>query len=831
MQLRLPLLFGVALAFLACLPFALSQQIGPNASGYLLPNGWTISPLGKSVPTGDLIMNMTRTPDGKAIVALHSGFIQPGLLVLDAKTGAVLQRIPVATTWLGLAWNPAGDILYVSGGGCCRTPDRGISPAPIYAFRYQAGKLELERNRMLKDSLDATQTYWSGLVHHPTKPLLFAANRNTNEVIVFDTTSGKVLSRLATEVNPYELALSRDDKFVYATNISSQSLSVFNADTWALEQIWRTGLNPGAMAVAKDGRVFVACSNDDEVHVLDSRTGQSLEVIVTALYPRSPEGSTPNALLLDEEGKKLYIANADNNNVAVADISKPAATAILGFLPSGWYPSALAMNRERTLLFVGNTKGTQSAPTPIGIGTPKGTLERRSTSANYQKGSVHTLTPGAVSFFPLSDALADLRKHTAKVIANTPYRASQLLQAKSNSGPASIVPTQVGLGSPIKHIVYIIKENRTYDQVFGDLPQGNGDPELTLFPRKITPNHHKLAEEFVLFDNFFVDGEVSSDGHQWSTAAYATDFKEKSWPPSYSRRASEETGSRGLANVPKSGYIWDEVIRKGLTLKIYGDDCCYTGGAEDRIRKYFATNYGSWKARDYENAKTFIADLNLWEKNFESKIPQERMPNFTLMMLPEDHTYGTTPGKPTPIACVGSNDYALGQIVDSLSHSKYWGQTAIFVVEDDAQEGPDHVDARRSIAFAISPYIRRGSVDHTLYTTSSMLRTMELLLGLRPMSQYDAAATPMYLPFRVQADLKPFKHLKPQVDVDEMNTVVAWGAKESKEINFSEVDRAPSHQLNEILWKAIKGPHSPMPAPRSRFLHAQQHYAKESKRK
>ncbi len=794
-----------------------AQTVGHTSNGYLLPNGWGLTPLGKVIPTGDLILNMTATPDGKGIIAMHGGFTQNGLVLLDAKSGDVLQRVPISTAWLGLAWNSAGNVLYVSGGSCCRDPEKGIAPAPIYAFKYERGRLLPWPEGMLKDSRPVDETYWSGLAHDPKRHILFAADRNSNQIVVFDTESKVVLARMPSESNPYDLVVSPDGKTLYGTNISSDSVSVYDAQTFQLRRVLPTGDNPGAMALSADGRLFVSCSNDNSVTVLDTSTGDTLEKIITSLYPGDPEGSTPTALALDLSSHRLFVANADNNDVAVVDVSSTGRSRVLGFLPTGWYPSALVLNRAGTRVFIGNTKGTHSTATPNGPGAPKNLPKRQSTSADLNSGSIHTLTPGAVTVLNMRDAIRNLGQNTLRVMANTPYKPRQLVEAGPEPNRATIVPRIVGVGSPIRHVIYIIKENRTYDQVLGDLPQGNGDPRLAIFGRKITPNLHKLAEDFVLLDNLYVNGEVSTDGHQWSTAAYATDFAEKSWPPSYARRGSEEIGNAGLANVPGSGYIWDEVLRKGLTLRMYGDDCCFLGGSQDRIRKYFSTKYGSWKARDYENAKTFIDDFDQFDKNYDSPKADQRLPNFTLMMLPEDHTYGTTPGKPTPLACVASNDYALGLIVERVSHSRYWKDTAVLVIEDDAQDGPDHVDARRTTGYVISPYVRRKNVDHTMYTTSSMLRTMELLLGLRPMSQYDAAATPMYEVFSREADLHGYEHVNPLIDIEERNVATTYGAADSAAMDFSEVDRIPMHRLNEIIWKSIRGADSIFPAPRSVF--------------
>jgi hypothetical protein len=526
----------------------------------------------------------------------------------------------------------------------------------------------------------------------------------------------------------------------------------------------------------------------------------------------SPEGSTPNALALDRKNNVLFVANADNNNVAVVRVVKPRESEVVGFLPAGWYPSTLALDGSK--LYVGNSKGMGSysdergphSPLPPG---PEG------------NGTVKSLQKGSINIVDLSKMAAKLKDWTKQVYANCPYNDKLLAEARPPSAP-SIVPKEVGAGSPIKHVIYIIKENRTYDQVLGDLGKGNGDPRITIFGRKVTPNQHAIAEQFVLFDNLFCDGEVSVDGHSWSNSAYATDYLEKLWPVTY---GGHSQAGRTKAYVPSGGHMWDLAAKKGLTYRSYGE---YATRASDGttmeaspgvggLLGHVSPKYKLPGMRDTDNVRVFFEEFDEYEKNFGNSDPNKRLPNFIVMSLPENHTRGTTPGAFTPVAMVANNDWAVGQLVERVSHSKYWPETAIFIIEDDAQDGSDHVDARRTTGFAISPYIKRGTVDSTLYTTSSMLRTIQLLLGLPPMSQYDAAATPMYKAFGTAADLTPYKHLAPQSDVTAKNTARAYGAKESLKMDFSDVDLTDMFALNEIIWKSVRGKDSPMPLPVHRF--------------
>jgi hypothetical protein len=573
------------------------------------------------------------------------------------------------------------------------------------------------------------------------------------------------------------------------------------------------------MVLAPDGRLFVACGNENSIYVLDTATMQPVEVISTAMHRMAPVGSTPNALALDGSGKMLFVANADNNNVGVINISEREVSNVVGFIPTAWYPASLALSRDQKSLYVGSAKGLGSYANERGPTSPlinEGNREAKGARGEH----VARLQRGSVSEIPLANLKTEIRNYTHQALANSPYNDEQLARARPPQSGPSVVPREVGAGSPIKHVIYIIKENRTYDQVFGALPQGNGDPRLCIFGRNVTPNHHKIAEEFVLLDNLYCDAEVSVDGHSWSNSAYATDFNEKRWPPQY---GGHSAAVRGPGDTPSSGHLWDLAAAKGLTYRSYGESAervsdgtqTFARARVNALINHICPKFAA--GRDTEKLLAFFEEFDEFEKNFESKDPNKRLPNYIVMSLGENHTQGTTPGAPTPIAAVANNDWALGQLVERVSRSRYWPETAIFVIEDDAQNGPDHVDARRTVGLVVSPYTKRKVVDSTMYTTSSMVRTIELLLGLPPMTQYDAAAMPMYASFATKADLTPYTHLPPQVDVNERNGPRAVGAKLSMEMDFSEYDRTPMFALNEIIWKSVRGADSEMPLPVSRF--------------
>ena len=803
-----------------------SREIGSSTTqlphsisgGFDLPNGWRITPAGKPiVQTEDMVLKMIMSPDGRVIVATHSGYNPHGLVVIDAKTHEAVQRTGLKSTWLGLAWATDGHTLYVSGGNANGTK---VTPtlAPIYQFSYKDGRLSDAPTAQLDETIDLAKVYWSGLAYHPKKDLLYAANRGTNakpsNIVVFDTKTRKIVTRIPVEVNPYELAFSRDGSTLFVSNWASNSVSVIDTASNRVTGIIRVGSNPNDMKISTDGRLFVACSNDNTVYVIDTKKRQVIERLSTTLHPRAPEGATPDALEIDQTRKLLYVANADNNSVGVIRIANPQRSEVLGFIPTGWYPSALALTDLGRHLYIANSKGEQGhsnirgpdSPLPPG---PEG------------NGSVKTLQKGSVELLSLDNLSAKLAGYTKKVLDNTPYNDSLLVEARPPAAP-SIIPREVGAGSPIHHIIYIIKENRTFDQVLGDLPKANGDPRLTIFGREVTPNEHALAEQFVTLDNLYCDGEVSVDGHSWSNAAYATDFNERLWPPNYGG-FSQATPS--AAYIPSAGHLWDLARRKGLTYRSYGEYAARASDGTtmeaapgvDALWGHVAKDYQASKARDTENVEVFLREFEEYEENFDRSDTDKRLPNYVVMSLPEDHTMGTRPGSYTPVAMVASNDLAVGRLIERVSHSKYWPATAIFIIEDDAQDGPDHVDARRTIGFVVSPYVKRRTVDSTLYSTSSMLRSMELLLGLPPMSQYDAAATPMYASFGTEVDLTPYNAIRSQVDLNAKNTESAYGASSSKSMDFADVDLAPMHELNEIIWRSVKGPGSPMPPPVHRY--------------
>jgi YVTN family beta-propeller protein len=511
---------------------------------------------------------------------------------------------------------------------------------------------------------------------------------------------------------------------------------------------------------------------------------------------------------LSPDGRTLLVANADNNAVAVVDVGNPARSFVDGFIPTGWYPTSAVFTKDGKQILILNGKGMTPAPNMTNSG-----MERRLT--------------GTVSIVATPDRVT-LADYTRRVLSLSPY--SDAIRLNPPSVPiGSPIPREVGGVSPIKHVFYVIRENRTYDQILGDMSEGNGDPKLTIFGRDTTPNAHALSQAFILFDSFFVDADVSYNGHSYSTAAYATDFIEKTWQTLYARAGSPYLAEGGgllrnpFGNIsaPPGGYIWDYARRAKVSVRSYGEfvDHSYRGPGANAdviateavpgLKGLVAPAFAGWDLEITDNKR-----IDAWLQEFRQFERDGTLPQLSIIRLPNDHTSGTRPGALTPRAMVAENDLALGRLVEAISSSSYWKDSAIFVVEDDAQAGPDHVDSHRSVLLLASPFAKRGAVDHTFYSTASVLRTIELILGLPPMSQYDAAATPMHAAFTGTSNLAVFKRSDPNVPLDEKNPSNAFGAVASLQMNFTEADRTPEVLLNDIIWRSIRGPRSPMPPPR-----------------
>ncbi len=814
---------------------AARRMPGKTAKGTLLPNGWTLTPEGAQIPTSDLPLNMVLSNDGRYLLVTTNGNGDQTIEVIDLNANQSVQRISVKKSWLGLAFSPDGERFFVSGGddnevmvfdfaaGKAAEAGKIILGSSDYHKLDEKGRAEARRKGLGEFAFPA------GLAVTPDGKRLYVAENLTHKVAVVDLANQQVVTKIEVGEYPYDCEMSPDGKRVYVSIWGGRSIAVIDTTQNRVAGNIRTGDHPNDLEITRDGKtLYVANANSNTVSVVDTVQMKEIEAISTALHPKSPAGSTPNAVALSPDEKALYIANADNNDIAIADVSKRGNSRITGFIPTGWYPTSVRTSRDGKRIFVANGKGLASAANPQGPSPLKGR------TAQY----IGSFLKGTISLINVPNK-AKLTQLTRRVYANSPY-TDEMLQAARPPREKTPIPVRLGDPTPIKHVIYVIKENRTYDQVLGDVKEGNGDPSLCLFGEDVTPNQHALAREFVLLDNFYVDAEVSADGHNWSMAAYATDYTEKTWPTNYSSRGRtyDYEGSKKIAR-PTKGYIWDHCKAAGISYRSYGEfigvrDVKVGGGggqaatqsalaaqrenytSEESLLGHFSPTFPPYNLSIPDNVR-----VDRWLEEFREYEKNGNLPQFQIVRLGNNHTEGTRPGAPTPRAHVAENDLALGRLVEAVSSSKYWATTAIFVLEDDAQNGPDHVDAHRSIAFVASPYTKRSYVDSTMYTTSGMLRTMELILGVPPMSQYDAGATPMFNCFTDKADLTAFKHRPAKYDLSERNPDNAPGAQRSASWDFSKEDTLPDIEFNEIIWKSVRGADSQMPAPvRSAFVRA-----------
>jgi YVTN family beta-propeller protein len=693
---------------------------------------------------------------------------------------------------------------------------------------------------------------------HDGKRLYVALNLG-NQLGEFDAASGRLLRCFDVGVAPYDVVLAGHKAYVSnwggrrpdtgsltgpagrgtrvrvdpVRHIASEgSVTIIDLNAWRVLGEIVTGLHASALAVSPDGRhVVVANAGSDYLSVIDTRTDAVVEKIWVKENPADLFGASPNALAFDRRGKTLFVCNGTHNAVAVVAF-RPGRSQWLGLIPVGWYPGAVAYDAKRQSIAVANIKG-------IGLGG------RRRDDGTREYNSLRYT--GSLSLVPVP-AKRELARHTATVYGNyrrTALRAAMLPPRPDQ--PPRPVPERAGEPSVFRHVVYIIQENRTYDQVLGDLPQGNGDTNLCIFGESITPNHHQAAREFVLLDNTYCSGILSADGHQWATTSFATDYMEKSFagfPRSYPDGMDVDDAD-ALAYSP-AGFIWDNALAHGKTFRDYGefaiarfawkdpkrkgtpkfldiyrDFVNQTGlidissyPAVESIRPHLVTNTVGWEMSvpDVFRAAQFIQEL----RGFEAR---GDFPNLAIICLPNDHTSGTSAGYPTPAAHVADNDLAFGQIVEAIGRSRFWKETCIFAIEDDPQAGWDHVSGYRTTAYVVSPYTKRGAVVSTQYNQTSILRTMELMLGLPPMNQMDATATPLSDCFTSTPDFTPFKALPNDVPLDQMNPepkkisdpLLRRHAYASARLPLDRVDQCPEDLLNRILWHAMRGAQAPYP--------------------
>lgn len=774
--------------------FLASTAIAQTPKQLTLPNGWSLSPAGRSLSLGDLPLNMAISSSKKWLAVTNNGQSTQSLQLVDARNEKVLDNVVIGKSWVGLAFSADEKYLYVSGG----------NDNWILQYATANGKL------VLKDSLKLGAKWPNkispaGIAIDDARQLLYVVTKDDNSLYTVSLTSKKIVQQVALPAEAYTCLLSPDKKNLYISVWGGKQLLIYNTVENRINTTVGVGDHPNELCLTKNGRyLFVANANDNSVSVLDTRNNKIIETLTASLYPDAPPGSTTNGLALSADEKSLFIANADNNCLAVFDVSHPGNSRSKGFIPVGWYPTCVKTIGKK--IFVTNGKGFSSFANPEG---PSPVTKKVKYQSDDEDGPQYIggLMKGTMSVVDMPSE-KQLAIYSQQVYKNTPYTKEKEMLSKVETG--NPIPQKIGDPSPIKYVFYIVKENRTYDQVLGDVKDGNGDTSLVLFGENVTPNQHKLVNDFVLLDNFYVDGEVSADGHNWSLGAYATDYLEKNWVTSYGGRGGgyDAEGTRNIANN-KGGFIWDHCKKAGVSYRTYGEFADDYKANIPVLENHFCKYYTSWDQRVRDTTR-----VGQWKRDFDSLVAIDALPRLNTLRLINDHTEGMSKGRPTPFAHVADNDLAVGMFIEYLSKSKVWNESVVFILEDDAQNGPDHVDAHRSTAYIAGPFVKRNFVDHTPYTTSGMLRTMELILGIPPMSQYDAGATPLWRCFTAKPNYTGFTAVPAQVDITVKN--MAWNelSQRSAKFDLSKEDRVPDLEFSDVIWKGVKGINSTMPAPR-----------------
>jgi YVTN family beta-propeller protein len=866
-----------------------TEVVGRNASGFETPVNQLVTPAGTLIELpGMRPQALALSPDGNLLVTAGT---TRELVAIEPVTGKILQRVPLPAdktpareppapetlspvegsqlSFTGLAFSPDGSRIYMANVN---------GDIKVFGVRSDHTVAALFSIPLPPANAPArVAEIPTGIAVSPDGKKLYVAFNLSNRLAELEAETGRVLRIWDVGVAPFDVALAGEKIYVSnrggrrpdagsitgpagrgtlvrvdSRSIASEgSVSVIDLDPKSeiRTPILRpeaaegrpkseivTGLHAGALALSPNGRwLVVANAGSDTLSVIDTRTDKIVETICARQNPGDPFGAQPNALAFDRPGKKLFVCNGTQNAVAIFQF-KPGKSKLLGLIPVGWFPGAIVSDAPRKKLYVANIKS-------LGRGRLDKSGQTRFNTKQYA---------GSLSLVPLPSKKG-LAAFTQIALANLryPLLAQARLPARTNQ-PARPVPERVGEPGVFQHVVYIIKENRTYDQVLGDVKEGNGNADLCVFGERVTPNQHQLVRDFTLLDNTYCCGILSADGHQWADAAFATDYVEREfagWPRSYPAGGAGLDTKDALAYSP-AGFIWNNALAHGKTVRDFGEfttptrrwkdparkgkpgflDCYrdFINGSNaidyscepdiESLRPYIVTNTVGWDLHvpDVFRAAQFIKEL----KKFEAA---DNFPNLVIVWLPNDHTSGTKLGSPTPAAQVADNDLAFGQVVEAVSRSKFWTNTCIFAIEDDPQNGWDHVSGYRTTAYVVSAYTKRGAVVKTQYNQTSLLRTIELMLGLPPMNQMDATATPMFdcfIPPGGTPDFTPFTALTNNVPLDEMNP---WpklisdprlrkDAQVSARLPLDKEDQCSEDLFNRILWRAAKGSQTPYPA-------------------
>ena len=809
------------------------RKIGPQPDGSILvPTNQLLRPAGFQIQFQGRPVDLALSPNGKWLAVLNINSLE----LIRVKDRTIVQRLHIKSggSYNGISFSNDGKKIYVSQArdyiliadmdkdNVLFWKDKITFPKPKIGGHPVPGGIELNKDN--------------------TK--LYTTLNRSNKLAVVEL-SNKSVKEIPVGIAPYEVALFSPEK-AYVSNwggrqpdedeatykssgsevLIDQETGIANNGTVSVVDLTigkeiktiEVGLHPNAMVFSPNKRfLYVACANSDLISVIDTKSEKVIEQISVRIDKDLPFGSAPNALAISKDGSRLYVANGTDNAICVINLYDNST---IGYIPTGWYPGAILLDKDEEYLMVANTKG---------IGSRNLRADRPGYNTHGHMGTISVIpNPNLKQFKKMTDIVRENNSFSSMI--------EELNKEKGKKNKVAI-PTFPSQESYFKHVVYIIKENRTYDQVFGDLSQGNGDTSLVQFGREITPNHHKLAEEFVLMDNYYCSGVLSADGHQWTDEAYVTDYLEKffgDFPRSY-----PYDGDDPLAYSP-TGFIWDNVLKHNLTYRNYGEfvagvvepkGATFTDVYQDfksgenkikiraksnlpQMEPYTCPTYIGWPITvpDAYRASEFIRELKDFEEN-------DNFPNFIIMILPNDHTSGTSPGYQTPSAAVADNDLALGRIVEAISHSKYWKETCIFVTEDDPQAGLDHVDGHRTVGFVISPYTKRHTVVSTNYTQINMFRTIENILGIPPLNQFDLAAEPMMDCFTNIPDFTPYNALPSNIPIDQINPELSslsgdalYWAKKSMEQDLDDYDRIDENTFNRIIWHSVKGYDVPYPA-------------------
>jgi len=849
---------------------ATTSPVGRNGGALITPANQIVTPAGTQVELpGMRPQALALSPDGKILVTAG---LTHELVAVDPATGIILQRVPLPSgkvlepppltaaildadekaqlSYTGLKFSPDGARIYlanVSGDIKIFATGHDRKILPLFSIALPPANAPERENEIP-----------AGLAISADGKKLYVTGNLSNRLLELDAATGKLLQTWDVGVAPFDVVLAGHK--VYVSNWGGRRLdngsltgpagrgTLVRVDARSIASEGSVtvidlrpktapimppheiviGPHAGALALSPNGKFLVAASaGNDLLSVIDTRGDEVVETLTARQTPGDPFGAQPDALAFDAAGKILFCANASQNAVAVFQFS-PRETKMLGLIPAGWFPSALAFDVRGKKIYVTNLKN-------IGTKTEKARLADGLGFNTRQ-------FDGALSLIPVPST-GELAVFTQKALSNLryPLLAQARLPARPNRAPQP-VPERAGEASVFKHVLYIIKENRTYDQVFGDVKEGNGDAALCSFGERVTPNEHKLVREFALLDNTYCSGILSADGHQWADSSIATEYVERSfagWPRSYPAGGFGDEGRDALAYSP-AGFIWDNALAHGKTVRDFGEFTTtskhwknpsqigkinftvawndFTTGANAikytcepdiaALQPFMETDWASWDLAvpDVLRAAKFIRRM----KEFEQT---DSLPALTILWLPNDHTSGTKAGSPTPRAQVADNDLAMGQVVEAVSHSRFWKDTCILAVEDDPQNGWDHVNGYRTTAYVVSAYTKRHAVVGTQYNQTSLLRTMELMLGLPPMNQFDATATPMFDCFTNTPDFTAFTAVTNNVPLDEMNPEakkisdlqLRQDAVASARLPLDKPDQCNENVLNRILWRATMG--------------------------